>query len=122
MMSKISSRTLIKSRHRGDTGSIDDTGASGGSEVGIETISRRLPGVGAVNRASLGELVRMPGGRYEPFLGRHEQAVEAELSFLRRHLLDHSRADRPAPPPRNPRRTEADGHERDRAVRRDNRA
>jgi hypothetical protein len=30
----------------------------------------------------------MPGGHYEPFLGGHEQAVEAELSFLRRHLLD----------------------------------
>jgi len=54
------------------------------------------PAVGAANRAPQGELVRMPGGHYEPFLGRHEQAVEAELSFLRRHLLDHSRADRPA--------------------------
>ena len=28
----------------------------------------------------------MPGGHYEPFLGGHERAVEAELSFLRRHL------------------------------------
>jgi hypothetical protein len=25
--------------------------------------------------------------RFKPFLGGHEQAVEAELSFLRRHLL-----------------------------------
>jgi hypothetical protein len=24
----------------------------------------------------------MPGGHYEPFLGGHENAVEAELSFL----------------------------------------
>jgi len=30
----------------------------------------------------------MPGGHYEPFLGGHEQVVEAELSFLNRHLLD----------------------------------
>lgn len=28
-----------------------------------------------------------------------ERAVAAELSFLRRHLLDHPRADRPAPAP-----------------------
>jgi fermentation-respiration switch protein FrsA (DUF1100 family) len=55
------------------------------------------PAVGAANRAPRGELVRMPGGHYEPFLGGHEQAVEAELSFLHRHLLDHARADRPAP-------------------------
>jgi fermentation-respiration switch protein FrsA (DUF1100 family) len=44
------------------------------------------PAVGAANRASQGELVQLPGGHYEPFLGRHEQAIEAELSFLRRHL------------------------------------
>jgi hypothetical protein len=30
----------------------------------------------------------MPGGHYEPFLGGHEKAVEAQLSFLRRHLLE----------------------------------
>jgi hypothetical protein len=36
----------------------------------------------------------VPGGHYEPFLGGHEHAVEAELSFLRRHLLDDARADR----------------------------
>ncbi len=46
------------------------------------------PAVRAANRAPHGELVRMPGGHYEPFLDGHEQAVEAELSFLRRHLLD----------------------------------
>jgi fermentation-respiration switch protein FrsA (DUF1100 family) len=55
------------------------------------------PAVRAAQRAPCAELVRMPGGHYEPFLGGHEQAVEAELSFLRRHLLDHSRADRPGP-------------------------
>jgi fermentation-respiration switch protein FrsA (DUF1100 family) len=54
------------------------------------------PAVAAANRAPLGELVRMPGGHYEPFLGGHEHAVEAELSFLRRHLLDGARADRAA--------------------------
>lgn len=45
------------------------------------------PSAQAVRRAPRGELVRMPGGHYEPFLGGHERAVEAELSFLRRHLL-----------------------------------
>src|SRR6266536_1584568 len=53
------------------------------------------PAAGAANRAPRAELVRMPGGHYEPFLGGHEQAAGAELSFLRRHLLDHPRADRP---------------------------
>ena len=51
------------------------------------------PAVRAVNRARRGELVRMPGGHYEPFLGGYERAAEAELSLLRRHLLDQSRAD-----------------------------
>ena len=60
-----------------------------------------------------------PGGHYAPFLDGHEQAVEAELSFLRRHLLDHARADQATP--RLPRCTGAAGHEADRAVRRDNR-
>ena len=46
------------------------------------------PAVAAANRAPRGELVRMAGGHYEPFLGGHEQAVEAELAFLRQHLLD----------------------------------
>lgn len=45
------------------------------------------PAAKAANRAPNGELVRMPGGHYEPFLRGHEQAVEAELEFLRRHLL-----------------------------------
>ncbi len=55
------------------------------------------PAVRAANRAPRAELARIPGGHYEPFLGGHEQAVEAELSFLRRHLLDPSRAN-PATP------------------------
>jgi uncharacterized protein len=56
------------------------------------------PAATAANRAPRGELVRMPGGHYEPFLGGHERAVEAELSFLRRHLLeeaDHAAAQVP---------------------------
>jgi hypothetical protein len=38
----------------------------------------------------------MPGGHYEPFLDGHERAVEAELSFLRRHLLGETPASQPA--------------------------
>ena len=50
------------------------------------------PAVRAASRAPRAELVRMPGGHYEPFLGGHERAVEAELSFLRRHLLGETPA------------------------------
>jgi alpha-beta hydrolase superfamily lysophospholipase len=45
------------------------------------------PAVRVAERAPRGELVRLPGGHYEPFLDGHERAVAAELSFLRRHLL-----------------------------------
>jgi len=54
------------------------------------------PAAGAARRAPRAELVRLAGGHYAPFLDGHEQAAEAELSFLRRHLLDHARADRTA--------------------------
>ena len=50
------------------------------------------PAVRAAGRAPGAELVRVPGGHYAPFLDAHEQAVEAELAFLRRHLLQ-SKAD-----------------------------
>jgi dienelactone hydrolase len=50
----------------------------------------------AANRAPRGELFRMPGGHYAPFLKGHEKAVAAELSFLRRHLLEPSPADQAA--------------------------
>ncbi len=50
------------------------------------------PSVRAAKRAPGAELVRLPGGHYAPFLDEHERAVEAELSFLRRHLLDRSPA------------------------------
>ncbi len=51
--------------------------------------------VRAAGRAPQGELVRLPGGHYAPFLGEHEAAVEAEVSFLRRHLFKVEDADRP---------------------------
>jgi uncharacterized protein len=55
------------------------------------------PAVRAAHRAPRAELVRLPGGHYEPFLGAHERAAGAELSFLRRHLLDRPRPDQHAP-------------------------
>jgi len=51
----------------------------------------------AADRAPRGELVRLPGGHYQPFLGGHERAAQAELSFLRRHLLDQPHADSTGP-------------------------
>jgi len=45
------------------------------------------PAVEVARRAPSAELVRLPGGHYAPFLAAHETAVEAEVSFLRRHLL-----------------------------------
>ncbi len=51
------------------------------------------PAARAAQRAPHAELVRLPGGHYAPFLDVHEQAVEAELSFLHRHLSQS--ADRP---------------------------
>lgn len=44
--------------------------------------------IAAARRAPNAELVQLPGGHYAPFLDVHEQAVEAELAFLRRHVLD----------------------------------
>ena len=54
------------------------------------------PAVRAARRAARAELVRLPGGHYAPFLDAHEQAVEAELSFLRRHLLANAHPSRAA--------------------------
>ncbi|MGI8880299.1 MAG: alpha/beta hydrolase [Jatrophihabitans sp.] len=51
------------------------------------------PAAAAAQRAPLGEVVRLPGGHYAPFLDVHEQTVDAELSFLRRHLLEPARTD-----------------------------
>jgi pimeloyl-ACP methyl ester carboxylesterase len=50
------------------------------------------PAIRAGTRAPSGEVVRLPGGHYEPYMNGHERAVEIQLSFLRRHLLDGSHA------------------------------
>jgi pimeloyl-ACP methyl ester carboxylesterase len=46
------------------------------------------PLIRAAERARHGEVARIPGGHYEPFLDGHERAVEIQLEFLRRHLVD----------------------------------
>jgi uncharacterized membrane protein YgcG len=53
------------------------------------------PSVKAVRRAPRGELVRLPGGHYQPFLDQHEPAVAAQLEFLHRHLGTPSTTDAP---------------------------
>ena len=53
-----------------------------------DTSALAEPAVRAARRAPRGELVRLPGGHYAPFLGAHERAVQAELSFLRQNLLE----------------------------------
>ncbi len=53
------------------------------------------PAADAAQAAPAAELVRLAGRHYAPFLDGHEQAVQAELSFLRRHLLDRAPAIRP---------------------------
>ena len=50
------------------------------------------PAIRAARRAPRAEVERMPGGHYEPFLDGHERAVEAELSFLRKHVLNDAHA------------------------------
>jgi hypothetical protein len=45
------------------------------------------PAIAAGQRAPHGELVRIPGGHYAPFLEGHARAVDAELAFLHRHLI-----------------------------------
>ncbi|MGO4615846.1 alpha/beta hydrolase [Nocardia sp. 2YAB30] len=56
------------------------------------------PGIRAANQVPHGEVVRVPGGHYAPFLDEHEQTIKAELSFLRRHLLDDPQASRLSDP------------------------
>jgi pimeloyl-ACP methyl ester carboxylesterase len=41
----------------------------------------------AADRAPKGELARLAGGHYAPFMEAHEDAVGVQLSFLERHLL-----------------------------------
>ena len=45
------------------------------------------PGARAARLAPRGELLRLPGTHYAPFLDAHEPAVAGQLAFLRRHLL-----------------------------------
>jgi pimeloyl-ACP methyl ester carboxylesterase len=45
------------------------------------------PLISAGERAPRGEVVRITGGHYAPYLEGHEEAVEAQLEFLRRHLI-----------------------------------
>ena len=51
------------------------------------------PAVRAAQRAPRGEVLRLSGGHYAPFQERHEETVQAELAFLRRHLLTPYGAD-----------------------------
>lgn len=44
------------------------------------------PAVKAARKAPSAEVIHLPGRHYAPFLEAHEQAVEAEVSFLDRHL------------------------------------
>jgi pimeloyl-ACP methyl ester carboxylesterase len=46
------------------------------------------PAVKVAERARQAELVVLPGGHYAPFLDAHDEAVAAELAFLRTHLVD----------------------------------
>jgi alpha-beta hydrolase superfamily lysophospholipase len=50
------------------------------------------PAIRAGGRAPLGEVVRLPGDHYEPFMDGFEQAVEIQVAFLRRHVVDPARA------------------------------
>ncbi|MEU6583482.1 alpha/beta hydrolase [Nocardia sp. NPDC046763] len=45
------------------------------------------PALRVAAQAPRSELVRVPGGHYATYLESHEETVEAELSFLHRHLL-----------------------------------
>jgi uncharacterized protein len=50
------------------------------------------PALQAAQRAPRAEVLRLTGGHYAPFLEAHEQAVAAELAFLRRSLLEPAAA------------------------------
>lgn len=46
------------------------------------------PAIRAAERAPRGEVVTLPGGHYEAFMGGYERALDVLLSFLRRHLVE----------------------------------
>jgi len=58
-----------------------------------------VPAVKVARSAPHGELATLPGGHYASFMAGHEQAVELQLSFLGRCVLDGFTAPR-VPPPR----------------------
>jgi uncharacterized protein len=45
------------------------------------------PAIRMAGRLAQGELVRLPGGHYESFLGSFEPVVAAEINFLNRNIL-----------------------------------
>ncbi len=45
------------------------------------------PAVRAASRVADSTVVRVPGGHYAPFLEQHDAVADAELAFLRTHLL-----------------------------------
>ena len=68
------------------------------------------PAVRAAARAPRGELARLSGGHYAPFMDAHQQAVELQLAFLERHLLDRPQHEQ-TPEPGNAVRATARGAE-----------
>jgi fermentation-respiration switch protein FrsA (DUF1100 family) len=50
------------------------------------------PAVKAAERAPLGELVRLDGDHYAAFERAHEATLDAEIDFLRRHVLEPANA------------------------------
>ena len=50
------------------------------------------PATSAARKAPRGEVVRLPGDHYAPFMERHENAVDAQVAFLRTHLLSDAPA------------------------------
>ncbi|MER5475026.1 alpha/beta fold hydrolase [Streptomyces sp. NPDC002685] len=65
------------------------------------------PAVRAAHNAPDSEVLHLPGRHYAPFLEAHEQAVEAEIAFLEKHLRRSSpslgrTSPRPRPGPRLP--------------------
>lgn len=57
------------------------------------------PAIRAAQRTPDGQIARLPGGHYAPFLTSHQTALDVELAFLRKHLLV---ADHGAAPSRTP--------------------
>ena len=56
--------------------------------MGRRLIAPSGPAIRAGETAPRGEVTRLDGGHYAPMLEGHERAVEVQLDFLRRKLLD----------------------------------